>query len=1569
MDTNNKNNNNSDFEDDNIETNQAPPEITPELINEAAANMKLSNGKCGACQRSGFPLFLVRKSIVPKNFKGIKWDQGMLALGNREPTETLNCFKYAYRTLREGYVYILLRKNKSVKEWQGTNLNLLKVKAFEVTHSGAFRLRELRDIKGSRPKELPSSCVTDGHQFKAKFITLDNKIYDKAWIAYSPYRWDKEVIEYYRKNEEERNKRFTIVDLTKTNPIDMTDSKPQRSFSFDDFIRKANDNQTPSSRQPKGSEPNGTEQNDEDTKVAPIKRYLVEIECSNKEVLDYFDEKQQKNYRDKLTKKSTSLNTPIDQAIGKGIFYTKKVDLNQIVNSSTSDILNYFKPLFCTASHFNSLKKEAGGLDENFKKTIRGYQGEARENSNYQTDEIGVILIEDSFGLAEELSVQRRQLLAPVINGLAGRSQEQVIAIQKRLRKNLGKTTQEIILEESTQLGDDIDPDIIKSFYAENILDLRYNQHYKTVDEELKIFDFALPTQQWLSEKYRNKPFEVMANLVGKRTKAIEDYFTNQQSQASGHPFLYFKPETSYARNQYNSIENYKDILKENNQIEDASECILFAFYQPNAHYNKDLKRQAEREAKLVLKTELYKGKNGQDLLDKIFVLDVVGDTEFAIENKLAIRGIPAFRWAYNQVARFFYFRYISEISLSGSGMDNLPPLGDYQLINISDAQKKEILAIYQEKKKLRTIKGYDVVAVKYPNAKDKVAEWKRNRSWNNKESKRLNNKSVDKYKTLDKTLHQNLLNYVTQVSEDYLTYLLWLFGEKNTVPFWLTECDPDTSDQHILVLSSLLIILDNDSVGNFYLDKQANLWAMLINNKNSIYHYLIEGYEGAYSLFNVASGDIPEADKQLTQEVKTILANRGKEIPKGNTKVNNPLSGAKKNIKKIKQISNLKLNGNVTVGAYIKEELIKLSMSNIAKNLSNNNTYNLKTEVVDTHLIKAMNMFSVAAHKQYRVKVPVSNLQQFLDNLGSSAQVVYAQSNNGNLMTSNGTRIRGNYSSTQESFRVKKRDLPKAKGTFVELDMLLTFSDENERIKFEQSMTTSRGTANVDKFKDVNVIEYEELNAAKFQGQQKWRTAVYDTSVSGAMNVFTLAYQYLQINALKANLNTLTDSAFIDKVSRALLRTYLDIALTASYAILDGIKLKALFCEREKTLTDSLSKIGKAGKILGYAAKTIAIIDSFGDLCRSMSAVTRGDPGAVGFMINSTIGFATAGLGMVLGIAAPWTIVLFLAPFVINFLFGTYDDGSDWDEMDKWINRSIFGKFARNDLYPPYPISDTGNYLSEQDFYLASRKGTCRTAHYEVPIRELLEEGRNNKNEAPPYKVNGINGIVWGSDDISEIIDIIEQTPNMPQHKLHLVMQLPDFVKSKAAFEGEITIRHRGEQLETILQVSHGKKELTVQPIQCNTKCFKPVHKNMVRDEERETYKYLQADPDKQNQALETWYKMQHTIDVTVKSDPYAEDKDTTQTNTNTDTNTDTDTDTDTTSSKSKTPDVGLFGINQLLGRVNGHFEVICTVQYWPQGKTDSEGKAVFPYLLSYQYQVINWIDSLVDNITGTTK
>ncbi len=1587
---------NTDFNDSDIQSNTDAPVVTTELIHEAKENMALSNGKCGACERTGFPLFLVRKSVVPKFFKNSKtniWESGMLPLKNHEPTTAFTHFSYVYRTLREGYVYILLQKNKSAKGWQGTNLNLLKVKVFEVTKSGAFRLREFRDVKGTRPKELPESCITEGHQFKAKFITLDNKIYDKAWIAYSPYRWDKDVVDHYRKSEDDRNERFTVVDLTQTEPSKLT-ANGERSFSFSDFTREP----------VKAAPVEGEKQGSESTTAVegPTKRYLLEMECNKQEVLDYFnkeqlDERRQKskeeqdkaqqnasqNSNTQAQSKPASVgikDTKLNKEIAKGSFYAQNYDLkNQLENTEASIIENYRK-LFCSASQFNTLKKEVGGLNDDFSKTIDGYKGEAYDNSNYKTTEIGVILVEDSLGIAEELAVQRRQLLSPVVDGLAGRSQEQTLAIQKRLQANLGKTVKDLILEGKDEIGDEIDPSIIQSFYTENLIDLDYNKQYQYVNRIPEYLRYRWPVEYWLNEKINQGISNIKAKVMGPRKKAIEDYFNKQITDAEDKPLLYFKPETSYARNQYTSIESYKDILKSENQIQDASECVLFGFHikEPPQGSSPDLvelsdRKRANSEAKYKLSpgNQPGMGKDHEKALDPLIIVEVVGEQEFCMENQLNYHG-RTFQNALSMVGRYYYFRLVKEKGFSHTGVTN-PPLGDYEVIKLTDEQKQQIFAIYKQKSDALNINmiNHDVVAVKFPNAKESVAEWKKNQVWKNKHGKRVNDDSIQKYQQLDKLLYNNLTKYVKNVSKDYFTYLLWLFGDHNPVQFWLKECTPDTSDRHINALNSLLVILDSDFTGNLYLDEQAQLWSQLINNKTSIYRHFLEGHP--YSLFNVASGNVAEADLQLTEDVKAIMANQEAGQEQETTDVDNPLSGVNTLTDYIDPISNLKLPNNVRVGAYLTEELVKLSMTNVAKTLSHNGTYNLSRPVTNQHLIRAMSMFTTASHGSYRVKVPVSNLQDFLDKLGSSAKVVYPNQHGGNLVTTAGDRIRGRYSATRDRFKLKGRDITRAKGQFVEFDILLTFENDIERLDFESKKTTSRGTANVDAFEDVKAIEYEELQAAKFGAEKNWRKEVLDTSATGVVNVLTLTYQFIQISELNKKLKTLTDSALLDKVSKAILRTHLDIALSVSEAIITGTKLVALFGERGDNLSKILKELNKAGAVIGGVAKVLALVDSIGELVKAFKALARGDDGSVVYVVTSIIGFAAAGIGLMLGLSGPWGIALMLAPHIINFLFGTYDDASEWDEMEKWMNRSIFGKFNHVDLFPPYPISDTGNYLSEQDFYLASRKGFCRTAHYEFELTDFVKEARN-KNAKIPHAKRSFT-IDFGTDDQREISEHIKKANKGTKYNLHLVMQLPDFVRDKAKFKGKVVIRHGEGEMETILAISDGEKELNIETVQVNAKYFEILNSDMIRDDDKEVYDYLnnsaknnknkKENNEQLNNDKQLWYQMKEAISTPPSKDSKTEEdkkgEQKKQEEVNNDTTTESSPNTENSASTVTPPDVGLFAINQLIGRVVDKFEVICTFEYLPEGKTDSQGNKAFPYLLSYQYKVVSWFENLV--------
>ncbi len=1574
METNN--NSNTDFNDNDIQSNTDAPVATTELVHEAKENMALSSGKCGACQRTGFPLFLVRKSVVPKFFKNSEaniWETGMLPLKNHEPTTSFKHFSYVYRTLREGYVYILLQKNKSAKGWQGTNLNLLKVKVFEVTKSGAFRLREFRDVKGTRPKELPESCITEGHQFKAKFITLDNKIYDKAWIAYSPYRWDKDVVDHYRKSEDDRNERFTVVDLTQTEPSKLT-ANGERSFSFSDFTREP----------VKAAPVEGEKQGSESTTAVegPTKRYLLEMECNKQEVLDYFnkeqlDERRQKskeeqdkaqqnasqNSNTQAQSKPASVgikDTKLNKEIAKGSFYAQNYDLkNQLENTEASIIENYRK-LFCSASQFNTLKKEVGGLNDDFSKTIDGYKGEAYDNSNYKTTEIGVILVEDSLGIAEELAVQRRQLLSPVVDGLAGRSQEQTLAIQKRLQANLGKTVKDLILEGKDEIGDEIDPSIIQSFYTENLIDLDYNKQYQYVNRIPEYLRYRWPVEYWLNEKINQGISNIKAKVMGPRKKAIEDYFNKQITDAEDKPLLYFKPETSYARNQYTSIESYKDILKSENQIQDASECVLFGFHikEPPQGSSPDLvelsdRKRANSEAKYKLSpgNQPGMGKDHEKALDPLIIVDVVGEQEFCIENQLNYHG-PTYQNALSMVGRYYYFRLIKEKGFSRTGVTN-PPLGDYEVIELTDEQKQQIFAIYKQKPdalNLNMIK-HDVVAVKFPNAKENVAKWNKDKQWKKKADKHINADSLNKYEQLNKQLHKNLTDYVKNVSQDYFTYLIWLFGENNPTQFWLKECDPDTSDRHINALTSLLMILDTDFNGSFYLEQQSELWTKLINYENSIYHHFIEGNK--YSLFNVASGNVDEADRQLTEDVKEILANQNSGADNRSTKINNPLSKVNSAVKYAQAISNLKIKENVTIAAYVKEELIKLSMSNIAKTLANKGIYNLEKDITNKHLIKALNMYSTGVHQQYKLKVSVRDIPNFIDNLGESAPIVFSKENN--LITTGGKTIRSDYSATSKKFTLNAFDLTQAKRDYVEFDMIITFDSEQKRCAFNDRISNLRGKAKVKQFYDITLVEESELFIAEYQKEKKIRQQVYDTSLSGAINVLSLAFQYLQITSLEKRLEELGDSALIDKLSKSLHRAHFDLVLTLSDTILSGIKLAALFTARNDNLAKILSALGQASKAIGGIAKVVNLIDSFGDLCRAFNAIKRGDTNALSYLLTSTIGFVAAGIGLFFAISGPWCIVLLLAPMIINFLFGSYDDGTEWDEMEKWLNRSIFGNFNRNDLYPPYPISDTGNYLSEQDFYLASRKGFCRTAHYVVKLQDLDKEAKNKKsNNANRKKLPIVN---WGTDDQREIIEQINASKDRKKHNLHLVMQLPDFDREKSTFDGKVIIRHRKAELITVLNVSHGEEELVIKEEKANPDYFQLVNDSMTRNKNQEHYRFFKVNA---NDKLKYWLEMQQKVEPTPakKTDNknFVEKENTKLEDI-------------LNNSQNKEPTIGLFMINQMLGRVIGEFEAICSIQYFPKGKTDSYGKPQYPYLLTYQFEAVTWFESYWKEVSEAGK
>ncbi|PTX03579.1 hypothetical protein DBL07_11730 [Achromobacter mucicolens] len=87
------------------------------------------------------------------------------------------------RTLREGYLYVLLDK----QEWQ----------AYEVTPDGALRQFNPFAMPRAAPDALSDRCIHRDHDVPASFINIDTKLFKTAWIAFSSDPWSDRVLNRY----------------------------------------------------------------------------------------------------------------------------------------------------------------------------------------------------------------------------------------------------------------------------------------------------------------------------------------------------------------------------------------------------------------------------------------------------------------------------------------------------------------------------------------------------------------------------------------------------------------------------------------------------------------------------------------------------------------------------------------------------------------------------------------------------------------------------------------------------------------------------------------------------------------------------------------------------------------------------------------------------------------------------------------------------------------------------------------------------------------------------------------------------------------------------------------------------------------------------------------------------------------------------------------------------------------------------------------------------------------------------------------------------------------------------
>jgi hypothetical protein len=149
-------------------------------------------GKCGFCDRDGYPILPVRYAVLP-SYLAAAGTKPLSAVSTLETfaKQQLQVNKYTLRTLRKGFVHVYLG---TPGMWQ----------TYVVTDDGYLRLLadpDDPDWKTDRP--LTEACKRAGDNIPASFITIPHG-HDKVWIAFAEDVWSPAVRAEYQRNPGKR---------------------------------------------------------------------------------------------------------------------------------------------------------------------------------------------------------------------------------------------------------------------------------------------------------------------------------------------------------------------------------------------------------------------------------------------------------------------------------------------------------------------------------------------------------------------------------------------------------------------------------------------------------------------------------------------------------------------------------------------------------------------------------------------------------------------------------------------------------------------------------------------------------------------------------------------------------------------------------------------------------------------------------------------------------------------------------------------------------------------------------------------------------------------------------------------------------------------------------------------------------------------------------------------------------------------------------------------------------------------------------------------------------------------
>ena len=841
---------------------------------------------------------------------------------------------------------------------------------------------------------------------------------------------------------------------------------------------------------------------------------------------------------------------------------------------------------------------------------------------------------------------------------------------------------------------------------------------------------------------------------------------------------------------------------------------------------------------------------------------------------------------------------------------------GDYRSITLSEAQQTALLSHYHQShtgKEANQVNSVMVVHFYNLSAyKDKLGDKTVADNWD-KHQKRLNQPSIENFEALEKSGYQSLYQYVNESSQDYYHYLIWLWGEDkqyyqvedgakkealpqtlNSLFFWRNEVLPNCSDMHISFLLTVLQIFDSGSVGNMELPIQSALWAMLFENKQSIYFYLLGDTESTVS---------PIADEEefyFRQEVKDRQARQDGE-PLSEEQQSDGVISNETIFNAAKGTLELDREENVSVLQLLLKRWLNTSLEGVIR--ASRHSVRLNELMMRDHFLRVMNLFTGSQSErilQYEVKMTVRALNKYMQNMHELMPFFF----NSEMRTNGGQtlQVSKNIDGIWQVENANSRSINRDK---VKVSLLAFFKSAEEQQNFESLLHRSGGRPAKSAMNRLApyIIEMsdtvydsediEKLSKALSRNKRNApRIEKLDSLAASILNGVGIYFQIQTLQNLESQLDTLNDPITKETikykifVNRSLIAlNTMDIVANITNLATSG-KLELYFSR-----TSSLYRYARRYKIWSKTLAWIGVYDAMLSCLVAFRSYNSGNTGSGVLLVTSLLSLAVSLTLVILNVIPFWgqiaALIVVIGTAIIEAIY--YSDGSDWDELDKWLNRSMLGNYDHKDKYPLYYLpTPICMRLSQQDFYLAVNGGRC----------------------------------VMETD--SSWYDFMNT-----DYDLYLELRLPDFNEEKSMFEGTILVGTLNYGKVLMLNIKHGKQKLDIFT-HGSMANFKPVIRQSL-DKDNEYYRMDEKGAEDVSNDEQQWRALMSLASgqALPVSTPSSESESPTN--------------------DSKT---GLFLIKQCVGQIRGDHQVEVTINYWPNGKQDENGQEITPYLLTYHYR-----------------